>query len=373
MLVTRTRTNRVFAVCLIALAVLTPLLVGAIGTAVCALLIPVCLAGLQNMVGLRPSRAEVLRSLFSGIPVLAASFFLAASLLTNLLSEDRFLSLATASLAGFTSSLLWMRWRIAAERPLVGGIGPSLAETFWTLLIVLALGAIAIPSYQNYTIGIREGVDACRKYSLRATFLPIQDSFAVSEQASVLIMQSSRQRVAQARAAGWVVLSAAGTRASDRTFEIARQSMATPSSSVGFTELYRLGDSYLIGRCKEASFQLVAPENVMLRENLINPNTSDILVNGKDAIAITGKELVEPPVEIRIARRAFRHRFLASMASTPVYTSMTLALSGAGSMALFFAEGVREWLLKRFIEPLLDKLPILRRRAKKRRRNRANK
>jgi hypothetical protein len=363
------KTNLVQGYAVIGVAALYALASGGAALATCVLLMPVWALGVGKIVRLRPRWKEVLASFGSSIPVLLLAVWIAHLLLQRLATHaGTVLSVLPAVMAGLAVSTYWMAWRIEGSRGDVSRLFEHCGEIAWAALVVGGGAAIAIPAYQDYTIAAK-GVRACPEYQMRATFDVALDAFDVDEQAQVLLALPANDaakpgpELPQALA-GWSVVSKPGSSQLGEPYFIQRRSRSTATTGLGVTQVHRLGYGELIEMCRVKTFQLVAPEHVMLRENLVEAKASDILMEGEDAIAITAADVVDPPVEVRVARRPFRHALLVSLTGVTVSSSVTAVLSGIGTVLLFLAESVRDFLVKHFLDPLLKKLPFLKRRRK---------
>jgi len=365
------KANLVQGCTLIGVAALYALSSGGAALATCVLLMPVWALGVGKIVSLRPSRKEVLASFGSSIPVLLLAVWIAHLLLQRLAAHaGTVLSVLPAVMAGLAVSTYWIRWRIEGSRGDVSRLFEHSGEIAWAVLIVGGGGAIAIPAYQDYTIAAK-GVRACADYQMRATFNEALDAFDVDEQAQVLLALPADDTVKPVpelpqALAGWSVVSKPGFSQLGEPYFIQRRSRSTATTGLGVTQVHRLGYGELVEMCRVKTFQLVAPEYVMLRENLVEAKASDIIIEGKDAIAIESADVVDPPVEVRVARRPFRNALLVSLTGVTVSSSVTAVLSCIGTVLFFLAESVRDFLVKHFMEPLLKKLPFLRRRRKPR-------
>jgi hypothetical protein len=355
-------TNRILGIILILLAALVALAVGAAASAVCVVLIPIGIDAIQRIVRLRPTWKEALQCFLSSIPAAVVCIAL-LHIGLRLWGANAVAALAPLALAGSLVSAYWMTWRIRSSRREVSRLVAHAGELAWIVLIMVGLTLFAVPAYQDYTIRAK-GVRACRELELRATFSPSADGFVVDEEARVLLALSSADLTQPTpdlpeTLKGWTLVSRPAAGDPDQTFGIQRHTVSRASMTIGATQVHRLGDRQLLEICKVKSLRLIAPEHVLLRENLLDPKKSDVLVNGEDAVAITASDLVDPPVQVRIVRRPFRNAVLISLASVTVSSAIMTVLSGLGSVLLFFGEWLRDWFMTHFVEPLFKKIPWL--------------
>ena len=360
------RTNLILGLVLITLAALFALETGGCAVVACVLLLPVWAFGVVRIVRLRPSWKEGLASFGSSIPFAVLALWIAHLLFKVVISGDSAaLKVLPTVTAALVASTYWMVWRIAGSRRLESRLFAHAGQIAWTAVVVWVCFVIAVPAYQDYTVA-SNGVRACTEYRLRATFNSTVDAFDVDEDAQVLLALPASEAAKPVPGlprvlSGWSFVSRAAAGPLDQLYLIHRHSRSTATTGLGLTQVHRMGYGDLIGMCRVRALRLVAPEHVMLRENLIEPKSADVLVEGEDAIAITSTDVVDPPVEVRVARKGFRHPILVSLTGVSVSSSITAVLSGIGTLLLFLGEWLRDFLMKKLVEPLLKKVPFLKR------------